>query len=443
MEGSNRSGILCVSLDPRPEFTRALLASLKSCDGIGDYRILANVEEGADETMALALSVDFAQIHIAVKPKARNFSERAFTAIDRAFGKAEYAGYVDGDTVVASDFLRYLEHCAAAFCDDQDVFLVSCDSAKPERGRPSAEIARRSLRFGCAAGIWRNRWEWSKRTSGARAPDYLDGLVKLAAKHRLQEVYPAASRCRRIQEPRERILSPLAGAFHEAFPPVTAVMITGLHRERYGMARVAIECFKAQTYPNTNLLIVNHGEQSLASGDARILELRLNKSRWQTVGDLRNIALENATGDFIVNWDDDDWHHPRRIEVQMRSRGEDTAVLLRTRIHHSLVNGCSRYAEYPRGAEASILHPRKVPYRYPGMLRGSDSVFVKRFAVRMPIDNDPALHIRFFHGLNLWDAAHIMGPLADAEWPIQSELNREHRELLAQVLPLYGSRLPP
>src|SRR5436305_1073460 len=82
-----------------------------------------------------------------------------------------------------------------------------------------------------------------------------------------------------------------------------------------------------------------------ASGEARIVELRLNKSRWETVGDLRNLALEHATGDFIVNWDDDDWHHPRRIEVQMQARGEDTAVLLRTRIHHSLVNGCSRYAE--------------------------------------------------------------------------------------------------
>ncbi|MGA7411470.1 MAG: glycosyltransferase family A protein, partial [Bryobacteraceae bacterium] len=416
--------------------------SLQSCDGIGDYRILANVEDGADETMAAALSADFAQIHIAIKPKAQNFSERAYTAIDRAFSKAEYVAYLDGDTVVVPDFLRYLEYGAATFRDDHDVFLVSCVSETFPNGTPAAEVSRRPLRFGCAAGIWRNRWEWSKRTTRAKAPVYLDALAKLAARHRLQEVYPAAAVSRRMQEPGEPFASPRDGPFREAIPPVTAVMITGLHRERYGMARVAIECFKAQTYPNKNLLIVNHGEQSLVSGDARIFELRLNKSRWQTVGDLRNLALEHATGDYVVNWDDDDWHHPRRIEVQMQARGEDTAVLLRTRIHHSLMNGCSRYAEYPRGAEASILHPRKVPYRYPGMLRGSDSVFAKRFAVRLPIDNDPAMHIRFFHGLNLWDEAHIMGPLANVEVPTQSDLSSEHRELLAQVLPLYGSRLP-
>jgi hypothetical protein len=440
---AHKPRILCVSLDPRPNYTWSLLSSLKSCYGIGNYRILANLEEGADETMAVALSSDFKQIDIAVKPKAKNFSERAFTAIDRAFGKAEYVGYVDGDTVVAPDFLCYLEHCAAAFRDDHDVFLVSCDSGTSGSRRRAEAISRRPLRFGCAAGIWRNRWEWSKRTARVQPPDYLDALAKLSTKHSLQEVYPGASRCHRVTDPEERILDLSDDTFQEAFPLVTAVLITGLHRERYSMARVAIECFKAQTYPNKNLLIVNHGEQSLASGDARIVELRLKKSSWQTIGDLRNLALEHASGDFIVNWDDDDWHHPRRIEVQMQARSRDTAVLLKRRIHHSLVNGCSRYAEYPRGAEATILHPKKVPYRYPSMLRGSDSVFAKKFAVRLAVDNDAALHIRFFHGLNLWDAPHIMGSVADERLPSQAKLTNEHRALLAQVLPLYGSRLAP
>jgi hypothetical protein len=442
VKGANMSRVLCVSLESRPEYTRALLASLKMCDGIGNYRILANVEEGAGETLALARSVDFARVDIAVRPKAKNFSERCFNSIDRAFGKAEYVGYFDGDAVVTSDFLRYLEYCDIAFRDDHDVFLASCDAGKSDDGTRSAEVLRRSLQFGYAAGIWRNRWEWSKRTAKAKAPDYLDALAKLAVKHRLQEAYPAISRCRRMKEPDDRLFSPHTNGFSEAFPPVTAVMITGLHRERYGMARVAIECFKAQTYPNKNLLIVNHGVQPLASGDPRIVELRLQKSRWQTVGDLRNLALEHATGDFVINWDDDDWHHPRRIEVQMGARGDDTAVLLKTRVHHSLVNGCSRYAEYPRGAEATILHPRNTAYRYPSMLRGSDSVFANRFATRLPIDNDPALHIRFFHGLNLWDAEHIMGPLADADRQGESELSQEHRDLLARILPLYGYRLP-
>jgi hypothetical protein len=434
---------LCVSLHRSADYTRALLESLSRCAGIEEYLIQANVDQEWDESMSLVLAVDFAQTNIKVRPKPRNFSERAFTAIDRGFVKAQFIAYVDGDTSLAPDCLKYLEYGAEEFCDDPSIFLLACDSANLNDRKHEAEVARRPLQFGSALGIWRNRWEWSKRASHAKAPDYLDTLrKKLAVNHRLEEAYPLVSRCRRLGEAGAPSNLTRSEIFRHSNPSVTAVMITGLRRERYGMARIAIECFKKQTYPNKNLLIVNHGEESLWCNDPRVRELRFQKSRWHTVGDLRNLALEHATGDFIINWDDDDWHHPLRMEVQMRARGPDTAVLLKTRIHHSLVNGCSLYAEYPAGAEATILHPRNVAFRYPSLLRGSDTVFAQRFAVRLPIENDPAMHIRFFHGMNLWDAGHIMGHLADSGIHGKSEISNEHRALLAQVLPLYGKRLP-
>jgi hypothetical protein len=434
--------ILCLSLHRRADYTRALLESLSRCTGIEEYQIQANVDEECDESMSLVLAVDFAQTNIKVRPTPRNFSERVFAAIDRGFAKAQFIAYVDGDTALIPDCLTYLEYGAESLWDDPGIFLLACDSATPSGPKREAEVARRPLRFGQALGIWRNRWEWSKRTSHVKAPDYLDTLRNLAVKHRLEEAYPLVSRCRRLGETGAPSDQPRTEGFRHASPSLTAVMITGLRRERYIMARIAIECFKAQTYPNKNLLIVNHGEESLWCNDPRVRELRFQKSRWHTVGDLRNLALEHATGDFIINWDDDDWHHPLRMEVQMRARGPDTAVLLKTRIHHSLVNGCSLYAKYPRGAEATILHPRNVAFRYPSLLRGSDTVFVQRFAVRLPIENDPAMHIRFFHGMNLWDAGHIMGHLADSGIQGKSEISKEHRALLAQVLPLYGKRLP-
>jgi hypothetical protein len=442
MPGSSRfRKVLCVGLDARPAYARVLIESLRRCEGIDDYRILANIEEGCVETMALALGVDFASIDINVRPAPGTASERVFHSLQRAFGKAQFAAYADAGAVVTRDFLRYVEYCERGFSDDPDVFVISGEGARAGDNDSPAEVARRPVRWGAAGGIWRNRWEWLKRASRAKPPEFLGALSKLAAKHRLQEVYPVVPRCRRLTKAEETINAPRAGSFYESNPPVTAVMITGLHRERYAMARVSIECFKSQSYPNKNLLIVNHGEESLATADPRIRELRIQKSRWHTVGDLRNLALEHATGDFIINWDDDDWHHPRRMEVQMQARAEDTAVLLRTRIHHNLITGCSRYAEYPKGAEATILHPRQAPHRYPSLLRGSDSVFAQQFRVRLPIDNDPALHIRFFHGRNLWDAEHIMGPLAGTATPGESELNDEHKALLARVLPLYGRSL--
>jgi glycosyltransferase involved in cell wall biosynthesis len=441
--GANRfRKVLSVSLDPRPGITRAMLQSLAQCRGIHDYLVLIAAEQGSEESTALAMSVDFAQTDIRIGPRTQNFSEKAFAAIDRGFAKAEFVIYLDGILALAPDSLEYLEYGAWKFQNDPDVFLISCEGPRCDSGaNRDFETARRPARFVPPLGIWRNRWEWSKRACKAKGPLYGDALKNLIAKHKLKELYPLLSRCRRLDKGADPHREPQGGTFRESTPLVTAVMITGLHRERYAMARVAIECFRVQTWPSKNLLIVNHGEESLYTGDARIHELRFRKSKWHTVGDLRNLALEHASGDFIVNWDDDDWHHPRRMEVQMSARQPDAAILLKKRIHHSLVNGCSRYATYERGAEATILHPRNVAFRYPSLLRGSDSVFAGRFAERIAVENDPALHIRFYHGKNLWDADHIMAHLAAEDIQGKIEISEEHRELLSQVLPLYGQRV--
>ena len=35
-----------------------------------------------------------------------------------------------------------------------------------------------------------------------------------------------------------------------------------------------------------------------------------------TLGKVRNISLDNAAGDIVCQWDDDDLYHPRRLQVQ-------------------------------------------------------------------------------------------------------------------------------
>jgi len=231
--------------------------------------------------------------------------------------------------------------------------------------------------------------------------------------------------------------SPEPAAIRDSGAVVTAVMITGMHVARYPLAKVAIECFINQTYKNKQLLIINHGEQSLACGDPRIHEVRVTKKESETVGDLRNLAFQFATGDFLITWDDDDWYHSRRIELQMSAQKEDAAVLLMNRIHYSFENGCSRYASATTGWEATVLHPRDVPFRYPSLLRGSDSMFVNQFKQRIVVDDDPAMYIRFYHGLNLWDAKHIMKDLANPDLKNELKIKAKHQRLLECVLALY------
>ena len=217
-------------------------------------------------------------------------------------------------------------------------------------------------------------------------------------------------------------------------------MITGMHPSRYALARVAIRCFQDQSYPNKELLIINHGIESLASDDARVVELRFQKKPWDTVGDLRNLGLKYATGDFLISWDDDDWHHPKRIEVQMSAQTGDAAVFLRKRIHYSLLNQAACYVDFPHGALATILHPRNVECRYPSLIRNSDTEFANQFKRRIAIDNDAELYVRFYHGQNLWPAGHIMGRLANQ--PNQLLIRGKHKKLLQEILPLYKQWTP-
>lgn len=103
-------------------------------------------------------------------------------------------------------------------------------------------------------------------------------------------------------------------------PKVACVCLT---RNRPQMFARAVESFKAQTYQNRRLVVVNTsdddalGSYPLAGiGAARVW----TELRGQSVGKLRNEvnALAEVMGaDIIAHWDDDDWSHPLRLEEQV------------------------------------------------------------------------------------------------------------------------------
>ena len=78
----------------------------------------------------------------------------------------------------------------------------------------------------------------------------------------------------------------------------------------------AIEAWRNQSYPPSSRELLAVSEDDLASAipdDVRFL--RLNGA--YTIGTKRNVACENASGEIICHWDDDNWSHPLRIEEQV------------------------------------------------------------------------------------------------------------------------------
>lgn len=187
-------------------------------------------------------------------------------------------------------------------------------------------------------------------------------------------------------------------------------MVTGRDATRQALANAAVCCFTRQTYTDSELVIINDGVPLFtATPPQRIREVRILRSKHTTLGDLRNVGLAESRGDLLIQWDDDDWHHPRRIELQAQAWSKGAAVLLRRQYRYNLLTGAAIIYDLPLGIHGTILHERHAGAKYPSLRKQEDTLFLKHFKERVVIDTTPSLYIRLYHGANTWDEAHVMG----------------------------------
>jgi glycosyltransferase involved in cell wall biosynthesis len=202
------------------------------------------------------------------------------------------------------------------------------------------------------------------------------------------------------------------------FPLVSCLMVT---RDRARLARRAIRCFAEQSWPNRELLILDDGTEDYAgilepyAGTLQIRYHRLEPKGGLRLGDLRNIALERAAGDFVAQWDDDEWYHPARIETQMGAvaRGLD-AVVLRDTLCHIDAPGYAGHPFHSRNKRSvtpgTVLH-RRTALRYPSLGRAEDTHYLTRLRSELSVGELRAPHshlfIRCFHGENTWELSHF------------------------------------
>jgi hypothetical protein len=116
--------------------------------------------------------------------------------------------------------------------------------------------------------------------------------------------------------------APAPAAVHEprfvtqpVAPLVTCIMPT-FNRRRF--VAQAVRNIRRQDYPAIELVVVDDGSEPVADlldELPRTKYLRLN--RRLTIGHKRNLACEAASGEIIIQWDDDDWYGPQRVQRQV------------------------------------------------------------------------------------------------------------------------------
>jgi len=134
------------------------------------------------------------------------------------------------------------------------------------------------------------------------------------------------------------------------------------------------------------LIIVDDGTDPVADlvpDDDRIRYVRLERriSVWAK----RNLACERAAGALIANWDDDDWHAPRRLSCQVDAMLRSGAELcgVANPLFFDLRNGQAFRYVYPSDqkqwlAGGTLLFRREFwqSHPYPDINQGEDSRFV-------------------------------------------------------------------
>jgi glycosyltransferase involved in cell wall biosynthesis len=174
----------------------------------------------------------------------------------------------------------------------------------------------------------------------------------------------------------------------------------------------AIEYFLRQTYENRELTVVDDGTDAikdLLPQDHRIRYVHLANKL--TVGAKRNLACEQARGEIIVHWDDDDWHAPHQLQYQVETLLRDGADVcgINRLLFYEIEVGCAWEYIYPANQRfwlsGSTLCYRKkfwFAHRFPNLDIGEDGYFVwSGRPERMIVLSDSTFHVGVIHQFNV------------------------------------------
>jgi hypothetical protein len=111
-------------------------------------------------------------------------------------------------------------------------------------------------------------------------------------------------------------------------PLVSALMLTTNPRRR-AYVRDALTSFHLQSYPATELVVVNDGQPMRAAGPRqRVVQVPPGLP----LGAKRNVGLGAARGEYVAMWDDDDFSLPERLAQQVKFARVTSADYVRSTV---------------------------------------------------------------------------------------------------------------
>lgn len=197
-------------------------------------------------------------------------------------------------------------------------------------------------------------------------------------------------------------------------PLVSCICITKNH---LNLVLRSIDCFLKQTYQNKELVITyetNNPNISLfhffTKNYPEIKLIELPDTPKKPLGELRNLSIEKSSGKYFMQWDDDDWFHPERIEYQVAQLDEkhQANILNRWIMFDGMTN--LAYVAFKRKWEGSILCSKEIfmkSPKYSCIPKGEDTDFINSIIPYIKELDNPKLYIYIFHNNNTWQYWHF------------------------------------
>lgn len=208
---------------------------------------------------------------------------------------------------------------------------------------------------------------------------------------------------------------------------VSCVMVTRGVPDRFAYLQRSVAAYTVQTHPLRDLVILIHGGtdeyraeiaahvDSLGRDDIRVLAA----DEAVRMGGLRRMSRDAARGAVHCQWDDDDFHHPERIERQLAAllASGMQAVLFQHLLQYfpaERVLYCVNWrATEATGHPGTLMCTANAPMRYPES--GYEAQFGEDLSVALQLKKQGVLHLladapQYYvyvsHGANLWSEEH-------------------------------------
>jgi hypothetical protein len=269
------------------------------------------------------------------------------------------------------------------------------------------------------SGIAYHLWHETKELTGDNSSGYIRNLALLSMYYEHQQPFyrllAQRDATQKASSSKYRMVSE-SSIFDQQDPLISCLCVT---RGRVSMLARAIDCFQAQSYSNKELLVICEDDDTETQAFLNALKVTEIRHHIEPVepktslGGLRNLSIQLAKGDFICQWDDDDWYHPERLASQFKSamtQNKPASVLPRWLIHQRRTD--RMYCSNIRLWEGSLLCRKDILPKegaYDRKHKGEDSKLVEWLFIedQLAIQDFPDLYVYCLSGENTWDHAHF------------------------------------